>query len=65
MLTRRQATNRNLDGVIDLERLRSGSSTSLERDAAGFAGWTRPTGNAASDRPIGRRTGHIGNAGHG
>lgn len=43
MLTRRYASARDLDGVIDLERLRSGSSTSLERDAAGFLELTWPS----------------------
>ena len=43
MLTKRYATAQNLDGVIDLERLRSGSSTSLERDAAGFLQITYPS----------------------
>ena len=43
MLTRRYASARDLDGIIDLERLRSGSSTSLERDAAGFLELTWPS----------------------
>ncbi len=43
MLNKRYASAQNLDGVIDLERLRSGSSTSLERDAAGFLELTYPS----------------------
>ena len=43
MLTRRHASAQDLDGVIDLERLRSGASTSLERDAAGFLELTWPS----------------------
>ena len=43
MLTKRYASAQDLDGVIDLERLRSGSSTSLERDAAGFLDLTWPS----------------------
>ena len=43
MLTRRYASAQDLDGVIDLERLRSGPPTSLERDAAGFLELTCPS----------------------
>ena len=43
MLIKRHASARDLDGVIDLERLRSGSSTSLERDAARFLELTWPS----------------------
>ena len=43
MLIKRYASAQDLDGVIDLERLRSGSSTSLERDAAGFLDLTWPS----------------------
>ena len=43
MLTKRYASARDLDGVIDLERLHSGSSTSLERDAASFLDLTYPS----------------------
>ena len=43
MLTKRHASARDLDGVIDLERLRSGSSASLERDAARFLELTWPS----------------------
>ena len=43
MLTRRYASARDLDGVIDLERLRSGLPASLERDAAGFLDLTWPS----------------------
>ena len=43
MLLKRYASAQELDGVINLERLRSGSSTSLERDAAGFLELTYPS----------------------
>lgn len=43
MLTRRYATTESLDGVIDLERLRSGPADSLERDAAKFFDLTYPS----------------------
>ena len=43
MLKKRYASAQDLDGVIDLERLRSGSSTSLERNAAGFLDLTWPS----------------------
>lgn len=43
MRNRRCASARDLDGVIDLERLRSGSPTSLERDVAGFLELTWPS----------------------
>ena len=43
MLIERHASARDLDGVIDLERLRSGSSTSLERDASRFLELTWPS----------------------
>ena len=43
MLKKRYTSAQDLDGVIDLERLRSGSSTSLERDAAGFLDLTWPS----------------------
>ena len=43
MLTRRYASAPDLDGVSGLERLRSGSPTSLERDAAGFLELTWPS----------------------
>lgn len=36
MLTKRYQSSQSLDGVIDLERLRSGSPDSLERDARSF-----------------------------
>ena len=43
MLTRRYASAQELDGIIDLERLHSGSPASLERDAAGFLELTYPS----------------------
>ena len=43
MLTKRHASARDLYGVIDLERLRSGSPASLERDAARFLELTWPS----------------------
>ena len=42
-MKRRFATAALLDGVVDLERLRSGSSDSIERDAARFLELTYPT----------------------
>jgi hypothetical protein len=43
MLIKRYASAQRFDGVIDRERLRSGSATSLERDAAGFLDLTYPS----------------------
>ena len=43
MLTKRYASAQDPDGVIDLERFRSGPPTSLERDAAGFLEPTCPS----------------------
>jgi len=43
MMKRRHASAALLDGVVDLERLRSGSSDSIERDAARFLELTYPT----------------------
>ena len=43
MLKKRYASAQDLDGVIDLERLHSGPSTSLERNAAGFLDLTWPS----------------------
>lgn len=43
MLTKRYSSARDLDGVIDLERLRSGPANSLERDARKFFDLTYPT----------------------
>ena len=43
MLKKRYASAQDLDGVIDLERLHSGPSTSLEQNAAGFLDLTWPS----------------------
>lgn len=43
MMKRRLASAALLDGVVDLERLRSGSPDSIERDAARFLELTYPT----------------------
>lgn len=43
MLIRRYSTTESLDGVIDLERLRSGPADSLERDARRFFDLTYPS----------------------
>jgi predicted AAA+ superfamily ATPase len=56
MLKKRYTSAQHLDGVIDLERLRSGSATSLEGDAAGFLELTYPSSDAhALVRGLSRR----------
>ncbi len=43
MLTRRYATTESLDGIIDLERLRTGPADCIERDAQKFFDLTYPS----------------------
>ena len=43
MMIKRFADASRLDGVVDLERLRSGPPDSIERDAAGFLDLTFPS----------------------
>ena len=66
MLAKRYASAQDPDGVIDLERLRSGPPASMERDAAGFLELTCPSSDVhalvrgLSDRfNVGRRADRI------